>query len=152
MAMKTGRRPATSWLAVFLITVVAACASTPPDGTGRSRRPVLKGHFEGEYQTIDGFSKVEAKVTEGTISFRFREDRFEVRGRREGHPPQGCGTFAVGDTLFLDDTCGHGSGVDTTRVLRGEFDFQWDGTHLYIERYDTVDDRLYRMRIARVGS
>jgi len=91
------------------------------------------------------------EVREGPVRFSFNTGKYRVQGAKD-LAPSGCGVFGFWQKLSLKHECGHTNDFDTTLILKGDFDYNFDGSTLILEQNDVKHGRHRRIVLHRMAN
>ncbi|MDM7915830.1 MAG: hypothetical protein QUU85_11310 [Candidatus Eisenbacteria bacterium] len=85
-----------------------------------------------------------ADIREGPVRIEFHEGRYQVQGSKDLAPPS-QGAYTLDRRLLLEDQGVHTAEFDWTLILKGWFDYAFDGRELILEQHDVAHGRHRRI-------
>lgn len=105
----------------------------------------LPGTYEGLF-TVSDFGATYSNSAK--VSIELRDQDFVCHGNSKNMPAGGEGSFHIkGDKLVFDDKRVWAPGIDLNQVLRGSYDYEYDGAILHFWRIN--GSRHYDYHVAR---
>ena len=119
--------------------LLLSCASEKEEEIQKEEesKPLLEGLFSGIFSVTYFVDMGSWKDGSGAAIIKFENGRFYSTGNPDGSkiPNGGSGAFSVnGDTITFNDENGWLANFDLNLVLKGEWNFEYDGKNLRIWR------------------
>jgi len=126
---------------IFVTSIfLVSCGSVEPDS-------VIDGNYVGTYSITHNYGTDSAYTLHGEITFEFSKGSYKYLGTKYSLPPESGGRYSIVRIrkIFLRDNGIHPADIDPNLLLKGVFDYSFDGERLILEQQDNKYKYYHRL-------